>query len=76
MDQLDEEFGVANLVEEEIRQDRLQAYTSKDLRGLKVEHSLAGFDEGKSIILTLKDKAVLDEEADVLINVNLVDNER
>ena len=36
-----------------------QAYTSKDLSGLKVEHSTEAFREGRDIILTLKDKGQL-----------------
>jgi len=34
------------------------------------------FIEGKATILTLKDQDVLAEDGDVLINVNLVDDER
>lgn len=33
-----------------------QRYTSQDLTGLTVEHALDKFDEGRKIILTLKDK--------------------
>ncbi|KAL0267470.1 UNVERIFIED_CONTAM: hypothetical protein PYX00_009728 [Menopon gallinae] len=76
LEELDEEFGVGELVEEEIRHDRRTAYTAKDLKGLKVEHALAGFNEGSSVILTLKDQAVLNDEGDVLVNVNMVDDER
>lgn len=32
--------------------------------------------EERDVILTLKDKPVLDEEQDTLINVNIVDDER
>lgn len=64
-------------MQEEIRNDKREAYTSKDLRGLKVEHSLESFAEEKSVILTLKDKDILDdEEGDALVNVNMLDNER
>ncbi|CAL8095262.1 unnamed protein product [Calicophoron daubneyi] len=52
-------------------------YTPEDLAGLKVEHKSDRFGEGKSIILTLKDKDVLaEDDADVLVNVNLVDDEK
>lgn len=34
------------------------------------------FEEGKGIILTLKDQEVLAEDDDVLVNVNMLDNER
>lgn len=40
LDQLDEEFGIGNLVKEEIHIARNTAYTAKDLRGLKVEHNV------------------------------------
>ncbi|KYN33018.1 U4/U6.U5 tri-snRNP-associated protein 1 [Trachymyrmex septentrionalis] len=40
LDQLDEEFGIGNLVKEEIYTARNTAYTEKDLKGLKVEHNL------------------------------------
>jgi len=40
LDQLEEEFGIGNLVKEEIYTARNTAYTEKDLKGLKVEHNL------------------------------------
>ncbi|XP_069821336.1 U4/U6.U5 tri-snRNP-associated protein 1 [Dendropsophus ebraccatus] len=73
--EMDEEFGVSNLVEEEFGQKK--AYSSQDLQGLTVEHNLESFTEGKTVILTLKDKGVLDEdESDVLVNVNMIDKEK
>lgn len=43
---------------------------------MKVEHNLANFKEGQTVILTLEDKQVLDEEeGDTLVNVNIKDNE-
>lgn len=53
-------------------------YESSDLTGLKVEHKIDSFREGQTVILTLKDKGVLEEEADtdVLVNVNIVDDEK
>ncbi|XP_071974001.1 U4/U6.U5 tri-snRNP-associated protein 1 [Engystomops pustulosus] len=73
--EMDEEFGVTNLVEEEFGQKK--AYSSQDLQGLTVEHNLESFTEGKTVILTLKDKGVLDEDdADVLVNVNMIDKEK
>ncbi|XP_012266756.2 U4/U6.U5 tri-snRNP-associated protein 1 [Athalia rosae] len=76
LDQLDEEFGIGNLVDEEVRSERRSAYSNKDLRGLKVEHDMDTFVEGKTVVLTLKDQAVLDGNEDVLVNVNLLDEER
>lgn len=40
LDQLDEEFGIGNLVKEEIHAARNTAYTEKNLKGLKVEHNI------------------------------------
>ncbi|XP_076160777.1 U4/U6.U5 tri-snRNP-associated protein 1 isoform X2 [Ptiloglossa arizonensis] len=76
LDQLDEEFGIGNLVKEEIHTARNTAYTEKNLKGLKVEHNIDKFEEGKTVVLTLKDQEVLDESGDVLVNVNITDEER
>lgn len=76
LDQLDEEFGIGNLVKEEIHAARNMAYTEKNLKGLKVEHNIDKFEEGKTLILTLKDQEVLEEGDDVLVNVNITDEER
>ena len=48
-------------------------YTEKSLRGLKVEHDADKFQEGKSVILTLKDADVLGQDQDTLVNVNVMD---
>ncbi|XP_073461284.1 U4/U6.U5 tri-snRNP-associated protein 1 [Aquarana catesbeiana] len=73
--EMDEEFGVSNLVEKEFGQTK--TYTSTDLQGLTVEHNMDAFTEGKTVILTLKDKGVLDkDDSDVLVNVNIVDHEK
>jgi U4/U6.U5 tri-snRNP-associated protein 1 len=76
LEKLDAEFGVGDLVEDEMRNERRQAYSSRDLRGLRVEHAVDRFSEGKTVILTLKDQGVLDEGGDILVNVNMVDDER
>ena len=76
LDELDEEFGVGSLVEEEKKDFHKNAYTAKDLKGLKVGHSLLGFRDESSLILTLKDQEVLGEGDDVLVNVNMIENER
>ncbi|XP_008553789.1 U4/U6.U5 tri-snRNP-associated protein 1 [Microplitis demolitor] len=75
LDQLDAEFGIEDLVKEEVRNDRRAAYSDKDLRGLRVEHNIETFTEGQTVILTLQDKGVLDEGNDVLVNVNIRDDE-
>ncbi len=44
---------------------------------LQVEHSADRFQDGSTIVLTLKDAGVLDEAAgDTLINVNIMDYEK
>ncbi|XP_026159715.1 U4/U6.U5 tri-snRNP-associated protein 1 [Mastacembelus armatus] len=76
LEEMDEEFGVSSLVEEEFAQSKKDAYTSCDLKGLKVQHKVESFSEGHTVILTLQDKGVLEEEEDVLVNVGLVDKEK
>lgn len=76
LEEMDEEFGVSSLVEEEFAQSKKEAYTSRDLKGLKVQHKVDSFNEGQTVILTLQDKGVLEEEEDVLVNVGLVDKEK
>uniref|UniRef100_A0A336LPB3 CSON000132 protein n=1 Tax=Culicoides sonorensis TaxID=179676 RepID=A0A336LPB3_CULSO len=77
LEEMDEEFGVGQLIDGEIRKSHKKTYTNRDLRGLKVEHDISSFTEGKDIILTLKDKDVLNEdEDDTLVNVNFMDDER
>lgn len=76
LEEMDEEFGVSSLVEEDFAQSKNFAYTSRDLKGLKVQHKVDSFAEGQTVILTLEDKGVLEEEEDVLVNVGLVDNEK
>ncbi|KAM9856492.1 U4/U6.U5 tri-snRNP-associated protein 1 [Aulostomus maculatus] len=76
LEEMDEEFGVSSLVEEEFGQRKSGAYTSRDLKGLKVQHKVNSFSEGHTVILTLQDKGVLEEEEDVLENVGLVEKEK
>ncbi|KAH9418744.1 U4/U6.U5 tri-snRNP-associated protein 1 [Dermatophagoides pteronyssinus] len=51
-------------------------YTSSDLKGLAIGHKSDSIKEGQAVVLTLRDKDVLDEQEDVLENVNIVDDER
>lgn len=76
LEEMDEEFGVSSLVEEEFAQSKLESYSSRDLKGLKVQHQVESFKEGRTTILTLQDKGVLEEEEDVLVNVEMVDKEK
>ena len=57
--EMDDEFGVGNLVKEDARKDKAVAYDSGNLTGLKVEHDSSRFEDGKSVILTLKDNDIL-----------------
>lgn len=76
LEELDAQFGVSDIIEEEQRERKRQRYTEKNLKGLKVDHDMDSFNEGKSVILTLKDTGVLEEDDDVLVNVNMLDDER
>ncbi|XP_025105199.1 LOW QUALITY PROTEIN: U4/U6.U5 tri-snRNP-associated protein 1-like [Pomacea canaliculata] len=77
LEEMDEEFGVGSLVEQVFQGPKQKNYSSRDLSGLKVEHGMEKFREGSNIVLTLKDKGVLDEDKeDVLINVNIIDDEK
>merc|ERR1712136_547435 len=79
MKQLENEFGVDNLVKSEMGSTKsIEAqYSERDLQGMSVEHNIKSFKEGKSQILVIKDKGVLDEDhEDVLHSVNIEDNER
>ncbi|KAI9284451.1 SART-1 protein [Umbelopsis sp. AD052] len=54
-------------------------YDSADLSGMKVAHDMAEFEDGGEVILTLKDRGILDEEDEdgiELTNVNLEERER
>ena len=66
---------------------RTKKYDENDLKGLRVEHDQSLIKEGQQVILTLKDRNILkgtgdfidldeEEEADVLVNVNIVDDEK
>uniref|UniRef100_A0A8C2PNS7 Spliceosome associated factor 1, recruiter of U4/U6.U5 tri-snRNP n=1 Tax=Cyprinus carpio TaxID=7962 RepID=A0A8C2PNS7_CYPCA len=76
LEEMDEEFGVSSLVEQEFAQEKKDAYSSRDLKGLKVQHKMDSFREGETVILTIEDKGVLEEEEDVLVNVGRVDREK
>ncbi|XP_022918129.1 U4/U6.U5 tri-snRNP-associated protein 1 [Onthophagus taurus] len=76
LQELDEQFGVTDIIESETKGRRQQQYSEKHLKGLTVEHDINEIAEERSVILTLKDNNVLDEKDDVLVNVNMVDNER
>eukprot|EP00058_Branchiostoma_floridae_P024547 XP_002610037.1 hypothetical protein BRAFLDRAFT_238017 [Branchiostoma floridae] len=76
LEEMDEEFGIGSLVEEELGVNKPKNYSARDLAGMTVEHSEESFLEGQSVILTLKDKGVLNTEDDVLMNYNLLEKEK
>jgi len=79
LEEMDADFGIGGLVEQEFQAGaRKNVYTSHDLSGIKVQHGLEKFSEGRNVILTLKDRGILDEDGDedTLINVNIEDDER
>ncbi|CAH1792523.1 unnamed protein product [Owenia fusiformis] len=75
LEEMDNEFGIGNIVDEEFGTTKKKEYTSRDLRGIKVQHDQEEFSEGKTVILTLEDKRILDDDGDVLMNVNIKDVE-
>lgn len=77
LEEMDQAFGVGEIIDTEISKVKAKAYTGRDLQGLRVEHDREDIAEGKAVVLTLKDQNILDEEGgDVLINVNMIDDER
>lgn len=61
-------------------QDKLfqEEYTERDLEGLKVGHDFGDIEEGEGMILTIKDRDILDDDAsgDELISTSLAAKER
>lgn len=76
LEQMDEEFGIGTLVEKAESKRKATAYTSKQLGGMQIEHAKESFLEGSETILVLKDRSVLDEGEDALINPTIVDEEK
>ncbi|XP_056365908.1 U4/U6.U5 tri-snRNP-associated protein 1-like [Oenanthe melanoleuca] len=71
LEEMEQEFGVGSLVEEEFQRRRRERYSARDLQGLTVEHDPASIPEGQTLVLTLKDRGVLDSGEDVLEQVAL-----
>ena len=77
LQELDDEFGVGDIVSENIRKASRGGYTSRNLAGLRVEHAADDLASGGSTILTLRDDDILkDDYEDVLVNVNIVEAEK
>ncbi|XP_050691964.1 U4/U6.U5 tri-snRNP-associated protein 1-like [Eriocheir sinensis] len=76
LEELDAQFGIGDLVEQDLSEQKMKKYSRKNLYGLQVQHEMTRFEDGSSTILTLKDSCILDAEEDALVNVNIVDDER
>ncbi|XP_033632494.1 U4/U6.U5 tri-snRNP-associated protein 1-like [Asterias rubens] len=77
LEEMDEEFGIGALIEDQFKPVKKEdVYSAKDIRDLKVLHSVGSFREGRNVILTLKDSDVLGEDEDELMNVNIIDDEK
>ena len=50
MAELDEEFGVQDIVEEGMKNKQQEEYTSKDLKGMRVEHKAEAFGEADTVL--------------------------
>lgn len=75
LEEMDQEFGVSTLVEEEFMRRKRDLYSARDLQGLAVQHHPAAIAEGQTLVLTLKDKGVLEDSEDVLLNPTLAEAE-
>ncbi|XP_049868009.1 U4/U6.U5 tri-snRNP-associated protein 1 isoform X2 [Pectinophora gossypiella] len=74
LDEMDAVFGVSALLDEGGRPRR---YDAAALRGLRVAHDIHAIADERETILTLADKPVLaEDDEDVLVNVNIVDDEK
>ncbi|KAK9362343.1 SART-1 protein [Lipomyces starkeyi] len=60
-----------SIPEDDDEQEEMRQYTAEDLKGLKVGHSLEDIVDGDDMILTLKDRNVLDEGDDELVSLAL-----
>ncbi|KAK6035615.1 hypothetical protein COOONC_26881 [Cooperia oncophora] len=83
LDAMDEEFGVNSIIAEEKakqakKKERKQTKGEKNpyTAGLVVGHSKEAFTGVSDQILVLDDKSVLDDGEEVLVNPNLIDNEK
>ena len=77
LEELDNEFGVGDIVTESLKKNVVKKYSSRDLAGLRVEHATDELKSGGDTILTLQDGDILDDKyEDVLVNVNIVDTEK
>ncbi|KAK6466403.1 U4/U6.U5 tri-snRNP-associated protein 1 [Huso huso] len=76
LEEMDEEFGISSLVDEEFGKGKKNCFSSKDLKGLTVQHKIESFQEGQTVILTLQDKGEREERSFFFFFLNLIDKER
>ncbi|KAF1753699.1 hypothetical protein GCK72_020256 [Caenorhabditis remanei] len=74
-DQLDEELGVSSTIEKAKKQKRPKTKAPSDTAGMVIGHGREAFVDGDQI-LVLQDKGILDDGDEVLVNPNLMDDER
>ncbi|CDH54928.1 sart-1 protein [Lichtheimia corymbifera JMRC:FSU:9682] len=77
--QRERELAKRRAREQDEMDETFQEYDASALSGLKVAHELTEFNEGSEMILTLKDRGILDEDdeqADELSNIQLEERER
>uniref|UniRef100_A0A8C4Y8I3 Spliceosome associated factor 1, recruiter of U4/U6.U5 tri-snRNP n=1 Tax=Gopherus evgoodei TaxID=1825980 RepID=A0A8C4Y8I3_9SAUR len=75
LEEMDQEFGISSLVEEEFGQKKKDHYSSRDLQGLTVNTPSPGLYSNPVVMVSCL-PGVLQEEDDVLVNVNIVDKEK
>ena len=75
LEEMDKDFESEDVTMES-RKETKPLYTSTSLSGLRVEHKEDHFREGKEVVLTLKDSNILNDDEDVLMNINMVDDEK
>ncbi|XP_019850472.1 PREDICTED: U4/U6.U5 tri-snRNP-associated protein 1-like [Amphimedon queenslandica] len=73
---LEEMDGGYDENEERVEETKKDSYSSHNLAGLTIEHKEDRFQEGRDVILTLKDTKILDDGEDVLVNVSMIDDEK
>ncbi|CAK5128331.1 unnamed protein product [Meloidogyne enterolobii] len=85
LEEMDESFGIGALLrEEQLKKQKKKrggnVETETSSGGLIVGHSVQDFQEGRETILVLQDKSLLldgeDADEEILINPNMVENER
>lgn len=70
LEEMNKEFSVSILMENQVGQRHHDLYSAwGHLYGIPMKHNITSFQERETIILSDKDKDILEEEYDVLVNV-------